>query len=206
MNNENQLDFDHPYVFHHACGVDEKTSIAIIGKLKKQELSFLEKSKFDFDSIGWPSIIEEKDLELNEHFPINLEEAVKIKDFVLFSSFAIYGTNKQAKEDKLYNILYSRFPLLEGMILESGVFSSYFAHVHNDSSLHSSRGQFNFIIDNPKGHALISRSSDGKFHKIVPEKGDIVFLDIHCDHALLPNQDEGFDVMRDNPMVVAFIS
>ena len=206
MNNESQLDFDHPYTLHHVCGLDEKKSIAVIGKLKKQELSFLEKSKFDFDSVGWPSIIEEKDQELNKHFPINLDEAVKEDSFVMFSSFANYGEIKQAKETKLYNIFYSRFPLLNGMILESGVFSSYFAHVHNDSSLHTSRGQINLIIDNPKGHALISRSKDGRLHKIVPEKGDIVFLDIHCDHALLPNQEDGFDVMRKNPMVVAYVS
>ena len=41
MSIENNVDFDHPYSLHKVCGLNENVSIAVIGKLKNEELSFL---------------------------------------------------------------------------------------------------------------------------------------------------------------------
>lgn len=208
MSIENSVDFDHPYSLHKICGLKESVSIAVIGKLNNAELSLLKSLNFEFGEIGWPSTLDEKDLLLNEKFPINLEEAVKEDGFVLFGALNKYGNNKTEKSqiEAFYDIAHSRFALMSGRISDNGAFCSYFAHLHNDDSVSEVRGQINLIIDNPKGHALISHSSDGVYHKIVPQKGDIIFLDIHCEHAILPNQEEGFEVMRENPMIAAYIS
>lgn len=208
MSIENNIDFDHPYSLHKVCGLGEDISIALVGKLNKDELSFLKSLDFDFGEIGWPSTLDEKDLLLNEKFPINLEEAVKEDGFVLFGGINKYSNKATAKEDftNFYRIFDSRFPLMEGRESQDGAFSSYFAHVHNDDTFSEIRGQINLIVDNPLGHALISKSVDGVYHKIIPQKGDIIFLDIHCDHAILPNESAGFEEMRKNPMIAAYIS
>lgn len=208
MSIENNIDFDHPYSLHKVCGLNENVSIAFIGKLNKDELSFLKSLDFDFGEIGWPSTLDEKDLLLNEKFPINLEEAVKEDGFVLFGALNKYGSDKteKSKIEAFYNIAHSRFELMSGRISDNGAFCSYFAHLHNDTSVSEVRGQINFIIDNPLGHALISKSVDGVYHKIIPQKGDIIFLDIHCEHAILPNESAGFKKMRKNPMIAAYIS
>lgn len=208
MSIENNIDFDHPYSLHKVCGLNENVSIAVIGKLNEEEVSLLESIDFEFHDGGWPSEIEEKDHILNEKFPVNLEEAVKEDGFVLFGGINKYSNKATAKEDftNFYRIFDSRFPLMEGRESQDGAFSSYFAHVHNDDTFSEIRGQINLIVDNPLGHALISKSVDGVYHKIIPQKGDIIFLDIHCDHAILPNESAGFEEMRKNPMIAAYIS
>lgn len=80
------IDFDQPYSLHQACGVANETSIAVIGQLNPKELEFLQSIDFAFFNTGWPSKMEEKDHALNAIFPINLEQAVKEDDFVLFGS------------------------------------------------------------------------------------------------------------------------
>lgn len=66
------------------------------------------------------------------------------------------------------------------------------------------RAQINLILDNPAEHKLISISANGDVHVMIPKKGDIVFLDVYCQHAVWSNQDQGYDVMRKNPMVAIF--
>lgn len=205
---ENKIDFSHPFSLHDACCLDRTVSVSVIGSMNSEELSLLENINFNFIDSGWPLELNEEDHLFAEKFPVNLEEAIKDGDIVSFGEI----DKKDEKNiennilDKFYNIFYSHFPKLKGKKLSQGAFSSYFAHIHNDKTFCPIRGQVNLVIDNPKGHALISRSSDGIDHKIIPQKGDIIFLDIHCDHAIIPNQEEGFDVMRENPMVVAYIS
>lgn len=197
------IDFDQPYSLHQACGVSNETSIAIIGQLNTQELEFLKNIDFAFFNTGWPSRMDEKDYELNAIFPIDLEQAVKEDDFVLFGSI---DSDKKTDRKTFKEIFSSRFPELEHHNSDMGGFSSYFAHIHEDSGNSDVRAQINVIIDNPLGHALISQSADGQYHKVIPKKGDIILLDIHCHHAIIPNQSKGFKKMRENPIIAGYIS
>lgn len=203
MSIQKTIDFDQPYSLHQACGVTNETSIAIIGQLNAQELEFLQSIDFGFFNTGWPSKMDDKDHELNTIFPINLEQAVKEDDFVLFGSI---DSDKKNERKIFKEIFSSRFPELEHHNSEMGAFSAYFAHLHEDSGMSDARAQINVIIDNPLNHALISQSADGQYHKVIPKKGDIVLLDIHCYHAVIPNQAKGFKKMRQNPMIAAYIS
>lgn len=190
-----------PYLFHYACGVDNSTSIAVVGQMTETEIDFLKGVNFDLDTIGWPSNFDEADYQLNEIFPINLQQAVLEDDFVKFGYCGL-----RVEKDQISKIVTDRFGDLSHYIEQHGSFASYFAHLHSDKETSKNRGQVNLIIDNPLGHCIISKSSDGQYHKIIPKKGDIVLLDIHCEHAVLPNESHGYDKMRENPLVAVFVS
>lgn len=191
-----------PYLLHKACHLEETVSLAKVGELTKSELKVLKAIDIQFFEVGWPSDITQKDRDLNELYPINLTEAVKRDTFVLLGSVRPDETQSETLETSLI----SRFPELEDNIPGYDAFSSYFAHLHNDAEVAEVRGQINLILKNPLGHALVSKSKDGKYHRLVPKAGDIIFLDIHCEHAVISDQSQGFTKMRRNPMQAIFVS
>lgn len=113
------------------CGLNENVSIAIIGKLKDEELSLLKGIDFQFHDGGWPSDLDEKDQLLNEKFPVDLEEAVKEDGFVLFGGINKYGDKATAKEDfaNFYRIFDSRFPIMAGLMFNFLIFRKGCSHL-----------------------------------------------------------------------------
>lgn len=146
----------------------------------------------------WPSQIEERDLLLQKEFYFDEKEVCKKSNFVLLGILRDSLGLKKAIKDR-----FPDFP--EYANFDSGAFSAYFAHIHNDA-FNQSRGQINLVLENKLGHSLISVSQDGTYHKVTPEAGDIVFLDIYCQHALIPNDEHDFIKIRKHPMNVIYTS
>jgi hypothetical protein len=63
-----------------------------------------------------------------------------------------------------------------------------------------------FIISNLSKHSFISIDVDGVKHEVIPEAGDILFMDIACRHALFPKQVDVNNLDAIQPLKMAMIS
>lgn len=192
------------FLYHDLLNLPHETSIATVGKINKKELQALHSINHNFNTIGWPSRIEEKDIEIAKQYSFENEPCVENEDFVMFASI-MHDNGRSIFETVISN----HFDLSEHFDkhhVDFSGFSSYFAHIHDDENVADWRAQLNFILDNEAKHSILSIDVNGNHHLVTPKSGEIIFLDVHCKHAIIPNQKLGFEVMRKNPMVSLFVS
>ena len=182
------------FTVHDIVGVDHSVSLAKIGELNSTQLLDATANFTDCDPIGWESSLSETDLNLAKQFAFDMEACTLDEDFVLFGFTK--GEQKKAQLQALFNL----YPDVANYQFGTLACDSYFAHVHNDAGTVYSAGQIMFVVENEAEHLLYSKDSTGKEHTFVPKKGDVVFLDVWCDHAVIPNQSKGIDYMRSNGM------
>lgn len=198
MNDQSPL-----FLYHDLLNLPHETSIATVGKINKKELQALNSINHNFNTIGWPSSIEEKDIEIAKQYSFDNTSCVENDDFVMFASL------RDNARSVFENVIINHFDLndhFDNHHVDFSGFSSYFAHIHDDDGIADWRAQLNFILDNEAKHSILSIDVNGKHHLVTPKSGEIIFLDVHCKHAIIPNQKLGFDVMRNNPMVSLFVS
>jgi hypothetical protein len=93
--------------------------------------------------------------------------------------------NVVASDLSVTNVLQRYFPSIVEWPHSAQVFRSYFANVHCDYA-ERCRAQFMVVLANPYGHRLYSVGPGGQENILVPDAGDIVFLDTRRPHAILP--------------------
>lgn len=72
--------------------------------------------------------------------------------------------------------------------------SSVYAPIHNDSAYLDREAQIMFVTDNAAGHRLYS---SGKAFVFNP--GDILYMNAHSDHAVIPDLSKGLEFAIANP-------
>ena len=190
MSNEQKNQFK----VHSIVGVKPSVSLTKIGILSSEQLSTVSESFTDCSPIGWEARAAAIDIKLADDFKFDLKSCIDDEDFVLF------GFTKGEQKRTQLNVLFQLYP--ETAYEPFGVLTcdSYFAHIHNDQETVQSAGQVMFVVENNAGHILYSKDKDGVEHTLVPQKGDVVLLDVWCDHAVIPNQSKGIEFMKDNGM------
>jgi len=191
------------FLYHDLLNLSHSTSIYCVGKINEREVEALKSINASFNTVGWPSRIEEKDIKISNQYSFDNAPCVENEDFVKFTT--VPSESKQIFKDVIANYFNLNEHYNDKYVDFSG-FSAYFAHIHDDSSVADWRAQINFILDNEAQHSILSIDVNGKHHLVTPKSGEIVFLDVHCQHAIIPNQKLGIDVMRNNPMVSLFVS
>lgn len=182
------------FTVHDIVGIDHSVSLAKIGELTAAQLLDATTNFTECDPIGWESTLSDTDLKLAEQFSFDMQACTQDEDFVLFGFTK--GEQKKAQLKTLFNL----YPDVANHQFGALSCDSYFAHVHNDVGTVYSAGQLMFVVENEAEHMLYSKDNDGKEHTFVPKKGDVVFLDVWCDHAVIPNQSKGLDHMRNHGM------
>lgn len=193
------------YKMHDIVNVPHKQSIAVVGKLTNDEVNILSVMDNNVDQFSFESEVTSYDEKNALKFNFNIDACLTDDDFVLLD-FS-FGRN----DEKFKNFVTSKYPEIYNTPLANEQISTmycnvFFAHMHDDSSVVSSRGQLMFVIENKIGHKLISIDGEGIEHVITPEAGDIIFLDIKCLHSVVPNQELGIDSMRQNGLIFASIN
>lgn len=184
-----------PYLWHDFCNLSHDTSIAIVGHTPfGKNKSF----KTDVDkckNVGWLASLSNDDKSMAEKYDFSAELSIKHADFVLLS----YETEKETQE-ALLSKMSEIFPLTKNYNHAFYSFSVYFAHLHDDRGISKVRGQLNYIHENKAEHSILSVDVHGKHHLVTPKAGDWVFFDVHCQHAVIPNQSKGVRYMRSHPL------
>lgn len=188
-------DQNNQFKVHSIVGAQPSVSLTKIGDLSSAQLSNVLASFTDCDPIGWDATNDNPDdVALSKQFNFDINVCTADEDFVLFGF-----TRGEQKQNQLKTL----FELYPETAHESfGVLTcdSYFAHKHNDKDVVRSAGQIMFVVENNAEHILYSKDSNGVEHTLVPKKGDVVLLDVWCDHAVIPNQSKGLDFMKANGM------
>lgn len=96
-NMSDYIDIQDVYLNHDLCGVERNTSISLLGRLTLDEMEKLDSVKLDLNEVGWPSEINETDIEFNKRFNIDLDESVKDEDFVKMSDLPFYQEMRKMK-------------------------------------------------------------------------------------------------------------
>ncbi len=81
----------------------------------------------------------------------------------------------------------NKYPELMDVSASTSFCETIYANMHNDMETILCRGQLMFIYENDSNHTLYSMDKNNVLHSIIPKNGDILFLDIACNHALIPN-------------------
>lgn len=172
--------------------IDISVTIKKIVSLSEEELKPFIENFQECEPLFWEAEnFSEKERELSKLYNFNLEDCVKEDDFVMFNFPRSEGHILVDYINKQLNI-YS---------VGSVVFcDTFFAHVHDDTEAVDDTGQLMVVIENKENHILYSSDFEGNDFTIVPKAGDIIFLNIWAPHAVLPNQSNGIDAMRQNSM------
>lgn len=183
------------YKVHDIFGVENSVSLAKIGELTPKQLNTVTANFTDCSPIGWTSNVSTDDIAFSKKHNFDINVCIsEDEDFVMFG-FA-KGEYKQSQLKTLLEI----YPETSNQVFGVLTCDSYFAHTHHDQETVRSAGQLMFVVENEANHILYSKDSNGVDHTFVPMKGDIVFLDVWCDHAVIPNQSKGLDFMREHGM------
>lgn len=190
MSNEKENQFK----VHNIVGIDPSISLTKVGQLSAEQLSCVSKAFTRCSPIGWEADSTPIDKELASRFNFDLDACIADDDFVLFGFTS--GNKKKSQLKTLFSVYpetaHNNFGVLDC--------DSYFAHIHDDKEVVKSAGQIMFVVDNIAGHTLYSKDNNGVEHTLIPEKGDIVLLDVWCQHSVIPNQSKGIDFMKANGM------
>ena len=192
------------FFYHDLLNLSHDTSMASIGFVSADDLRLLRTIKTEFNTVGWPPVIEEKDVEIAKKYAFNNEACIEQDDFVKFCSIS-----EDDDKETFKKVISNYFDLkdhVEEPYFDLVGFSAYFAHLHDDSGNAEWRAQVNFILDNEAEHRILSIDSKGNHHIITPKSGEIIFLEVSCKHAIIPNQKLGYETMRNKPMVSLFVS
>lgn len=102
--------------------------------------------------------------------------------------------------------IFKLFPQVVTESVSTAFCESLYANLHMDGDSILSRGQIMFIFENDSQHTLYSIDEQGVRHSMIPEKGDIIFLDIACPHALIPQHTDFGDLEKIKPLKMGMIA
>lgn len=191
----------HPFTVHDVVALDHDVSLAKIGELTASQLAAATAAFTDCEPFGWESDLTEVELSLGNRFHFDVNACITDdEDFVLF------GFTRGEQKKQQLDILMEHYPKIADLPFGVLCCDSYFAHSHNDKETTSSAGQLMLVIENEAQHKLYSKDSSSIEHILVPKKGDVVFLNVWCEHAVLPDQSRGIDFMRNNGMKLVCFS
>lgn len=190
MNDMNEEQF----LVHSLLGVDPSISLVKVGELSAEQLKKAASSFTDCEPVGWESVISDADFDLAKKHNFSIETSVADEDFVMF------GFSKHEEKKAQLNLLFNLYSDTAHHPFGVLTCDTYFAHIHNDRETTDSAGQIMFVIENEGNHILYSKDENNIEHTLVPKKGDIILLDVWCDHAVIPNQSNGIEFMRQNGM------
>jgi hypothetical protein len=184
------------YFMHDMMNVNRNQSIQVIGQLAPTDLAQMHTYFPPCEAIGW---------DFTERMQnVGVSEAAGIAvDVFAHEDFLSFNVDEECPEFE--NFLNENYPLLADVSSTYMFCEASYAQMHDDSNL-SSRGQLMFILSNPSKHSFISIDDNGVKHEIIPEAGDILFLDIACRHALFPKQVNVSDLQSVKPLKMAMIS
>lgn len=181
---------------HDMLNVNHEQSIQIIGKLNPADLVQMQSYFPVCESIGWDFTERMKNVGVSKSAGID-ETIFAHEDFLSF--------NVDEDCPEFENFLNEHYPVLADVSSTYMFCSASYAQMHDDSNL-SSRGQLMFIVSNLSKHSFISIDVDGVKHEVIPEAGDILFMDIACRHALFPKQVDVNNLNAIQPLKMAMIS
>jgi hypothetical protein len=190
----------HVWAMHELCGLDRSVSMQLVGCVGDGQLSELQAADLDTSSIGWPNTLEEVDLEQAKLYGFDPHAAV---EQVGEGDFAEFGIPNEGYDD-FKAAFVGLYPALGEVKASVESFVAYYAHAHTDYN-EDCRAQLILVLENDAGHRLFSIDQAGEHHLIAPRAGDVIFLDNRCSHAVFPDQSQGVDHMRANPMKAVFL-
>lgn len=184
------------YFMHDMMNVNRNQSIQVIGQLAPTDLAQMHTYFPPCEAIGW---------DFTERMQnVGVSEAAGIAvDIFANEDFLSFNVDEECPEFESF--LNVNYPMLANVSSTYMFCEASYAQMHDDSNL-SSRGQLMFILSNPSKHSFISIDDNGVKHEIIPEAGDILFLDIACRHALFPRQVNVSDLQSVKPLKMAMIS
>lgn len=187
---------DLKYFMHDMLNVKHDQSIQIIGKLNPTDLAQMHSYFPECEAIGW---------DFTERLQnVGVSKAAGI-DEVVFAHEEFLSFNVDEDCSAFENFLNEHYPRLADVSSTYMFCDASYAQMHDDSNLES-RGQIMFIASNPSNHTFVSVDVDGVTHEVIPEAGDILFLDIACRHALFPKQVDVNDLASIQPMKMVMVS
>jgi hypothetical protein len=184
-------EFANAFEFNQELGIPESVCLRVLCNIGVDEVDKLRKYMGTPEAIGWPTTMREKDFELEKLYAYDMSFLTEEDtDFVAFDF---------KNRTSLVTYFRKLFPSLCKMKLETFSVESYFAHIHDDKDL-TRAGQLMIVIDNDGENRLLSIDSDNKHVIMCPVRGDVIFLNSHEQHALLPKSGASPDFIKDMPM------
>lgn len=184
------------YFMHDMLNVKHDQSIQIIGKINPTDLAQMHTYFPPCEAIGWDFTERMQNVGMSEAAGIDV-------DIFAREDFLSFNVDEECAEFE--NFLHKHYPKLADAGSTYMFCDASYAQMHDDSNL-KSRGQLMFISSNPSKHTFVSVDVYGVTHEIIPEAGDILFLDIACRHALFPKQVDVNDFESIQPMKMAMVS
>lgn len=166
------------YFMHELAGVDYSVSLQKIGEIEPTVFKTLLDEFPHCESIGWDF------KEVDEHEDFSEQAGV---DLVFFDNDESIKFNFDSFCPIFDDYVSTLYPAITQYSVSTSFCESVYANMHNDLETIASRGQLMFIYENLAGHVLHSVDDNGIHHSITPKAGDIIFLDISCNHALIPS-------------------
>lgn len=166
------------YFMHDLAGVEHSVSLKKIGEI---EPDILEQLIVEFplcEPIGWDF------KEIDDHADFSEQAGV---DLVFFDDDEAIKFNFDSFCPLFDEYVSTKYPEIITQSVSTSFCESVYANMHNDLETIASRGQLMFIYENAAEHVLHSFDDNGIHHSITPKAGDIIFLDISCNHALIPS-------------------
>lgn len=187
---------DLKYFIHDMLNVNHDQSIKVMGKLSSIDFAQMQAYVPECEAIGWDFTERGQNVGYSE--ASGVDEA-----FFAHEEFLIFNVDEDcAPFEKFLN---DNYPFLAEVSSTYMFCEASYAQLHDDSNL-ACRGQLMFILSNDAKHSFISIDVHGITHEVVPEAGDILFLDIACRHALFPKQVDVSDLQSVKPLKMAMIS
>lgn len=165
------------YFMHDLAGVPHSVSLQKIGEIETDIFQTL-LAEFPYcETVGWDF------KEVAEHEDFSEQAGV---DLVFFDNDESVKFNFDSFCPLFDDYVATKYPEILHYSISTSFCESVYVNMHNDAETIASRGQLMFIYENLAGHVLHSVDDDGNHHSITPKAGDIIFLDISCNHALIP--------------------
>ena len=184
------------YFMHDMLNVNRNQSIQVIGQLSPTDLAQMHVYFPPCEAVGWDFTERMKN--------VGMSEAAGI-DVSIFANEDFLSFNVDEECQEFESFLNENYPVLADVSSTYMFCEASYAQMHDDSNL-SSRGQLMFILSNPSKHSFISIDDNGVKHEVIPEAGEILFLDIACRHALFPKQVDVNDLVSIQPMKMVMVS
>lgn len=184
------------YFIHDMLNVDHDQSIKVMGKLSSTDFAQMQSYVPACEAIGWDFT------ERCQNVGYSKAAGVDVSVFA-HEDFLIFNVDEDCSQFE--NFLNDNYPFLAEVSSTYMFCEASYAQLHDDSNL-ACRGQLMFILSNEAKHSFISIDVHGITHDVVPEAGDILFLDIACRHALLPKQSDVNNLDAIKPLKMAMIS
>jgi len=188
---------DLTYFIHDIAKVEHSTTLQKIGVMSEQDQHKLLPDFPECDNISWKFIEQGACAGFSESMGVNV-------DFFANDEFLKFNFDNTFFNFDDY--IFKLFPQVVTESVSTAFCEALYANLHMDGDSILSRGQIMFIFENDSKHTLYSIDDQGKQHCIIPERGDIIFLDIACPHALIPYHDEYTDLNQIKPLKMGMIA